>query len=47
MQRRIREKDIELNEHYKQETTNKEDNLLWIVFKKMAIPVQKIAEELV
>lgn len=42
MQRRISEKDIELNKRYKQATINKEDNLLWIVFKKMAVPMQKI-----
>lgn len=39
---RIKEKDTELNECDKQAAINKEGNLLWIVFKKMAIPMQKI-----
>lgn len=39
---RREEKDAELNECYKQAAINKEGNLLWSVFKKMAIPIQKI-----
>lgn len=36
---RIKEKYTELNECYKQAAINQEDNQLWIVFKKMAIPM--------
>lgn len=42
MQMRIKEKDTALNECYKEAAINKEGNLLRIVFKKMAIPMQKI-----
>lgn len=42
MQMRIKEKDTALNECYKEAAINKEGNLQRIVFKKTAIPMQKI-----
>lgn len=39
---RIKEKYTELDECYKKAAINKEDNLLWFVFKKTAIHMQRI-----
>lgn len=42
MQVRIEEKDTELNECQKEAAINKEDQVLWVVFKEINIPIQKI-----
>lgn len=39
---RIKEKDTELNECQKETAINEEDNVRWVVFKEINIPVQKI-----
>lgn len=39
---RIKEKDTELNVCQKEAAINKEDNLLWVVFHEINIPIQKI-----
>lgn len=39
---RIKEKDTELNECQKEVAIDKEDNLLWVVFKEINLPIQKI-----
>lgn len=42
---RMEEKDTELNECQKEAAINKEDKVLWVVFKGINIPIQKINEK--
>lgn len=39
MQIRIKEKDTELNACQKEAAINKEDNLLWVTFQEINIPI--------